>query len=188
MARELIQAIRQSRYLTPAGTRNAFNALLLVLCLQWLYACPEKTIIPVMGAQPYDWNPYLFWDCPWLTNGEKHKGIDIIKKYGTPILASTHGIILYSGDLGKYGKAMIILSPGLRFHLYGHMSRMNRFVFPLVLRGTEIGAVGNTGTSDCPHLHYTIFSPLPDFRLFEKNNSGWLKMFFLNPHEVLTQQ
>jgi peptidoglycan LD-endopeptidase LytH len=188
MLNTISQAIGQSRYLTMAGFKKAFLASLLILVVQWLYACPEKTIIPVMGAQSYDWNPCLFWDCPWLVDGEKHKGIDIIKQYGTPILAATHGIVLYSGNLGKYGKAMIIMSPKLRFQLYGHMSKQHRFHFPIVMRGTVIGAVGNSGSSDCPHLHYTIFTPLPQFQLYEKNNSGWLKMFFLNPHTILTEQ
>ncbi|TAL35981.1 MAG: M23 family metallopeptidase [Spirochaetes bacterium] len=160
---------------------------LIFLCALWVYACPEKTIIPVLGAQPYDWNPYLFWDCPWCTAEEKHKGIDIIKHYGTPVLAATHGLVIYSGSLGKYGEAMLVLSPKLRVHLYGHLSVRRRFHLPVVCRGSVIGAVGNTGTSDCPHLHYTIFSILPHFWLWERENRGWLKMFYLNPHTVLMQ-
>lgn len=157
-----------------------------ILSLLLFYAIPEKTAIPVIGANSSDWNPYFFWDCPWCTKYDKHKGIDIIKDEGTPVISSTNGIIIYSGWLGKYGNATIILSPKLRLHLYGHLGVQSR-IFPLVMRGTVIGAVGNTGSSDCPHLHYTIISILPEITLFEKNNMGWLKMFVLNPDRILKE-
>ena len=166
--------------------KKILAAGIAVLSVIWFYACPEKTIIPVRGARPADWNPDFFWDCPWCTRFYKHKGIDIIRDEGTPIVAATDGIILYTGWLGIYGKAVVIMSPKLRVHLYGHMSGQNNYLWPIVFRGTRIGAVGNTGTSGCPHLHYTIFSILPRFWLFEPRNMGWLKIFFLNPDKIIT--
>ena len=169
---------RKSRYFIPS---------IIAISLIWFYACPEKTIIPVKGAQPYNWNPDFFWDCPWCTKYYKHKGIDIIADEGTPIIASTNGLILYKGWLGIYGQAILMVSPKLRVHLYGHLNSHARRINPFVFRGTVIGYVGNTGTSDCPHLHYTVFSVLPHFWKFEFKNMGFLKMFFLNPDKILVK-
>lgn len=160
--------------------------LIIFLSLLWLYACPENTVNPVKGAVPGDWNPDFFWDCPWCTRYNKHLGIDIIKDEGTPVEAATDGMILYAGWLGKYGTAVVMISPKLRVQLYGHLRTFNNYLWPFVSRGTVIGAVGNTGTSDLPHLHYTVFSILPRVWLFEPRNMGWLKMFFLNPNDLLT--
>ncbi len=176
--KSLAAYLHQKKYAVP---------LILSLSLLWFYACPEKTVIPVQGAAPVDLNPDSFWDCSWCTQYNKHMGIDIIKEEGTPILAAVNGMILYSGWLGKYGRAVVMITPKLQVHLYGHMSRFIDSPWPFVRRGVVIGFVGNTGTSDCPHLHYTIFSILPHVWLFEPRNMGWLKMFFLNPRVVLSR-
>jgi len=170
---------------TLMHNRKVLIPVIIVLSLAWLYACPEKTMIPVVGAHVGDWEPEYFWDCPWCTEYDKHKGIDIIKDFNTPVRSSTPGVILYSGWFGKYGRAIIILSPKLRLHLYGHLNSQNTFISPFVFRGSEIGYVGNTGDSDLPHLHYTIVTILPYFWLFEINNMGFLKIFFLNPDTIL---
>jgi murein DD-endopeptidase MepM/ murein hydrolase activator NlpD len=172
------KSFKKSKFFIPS---------IIALTLFWFYACPEKTIIPVMGAQPYNWNADYFWECPWCTNYYKHKGIDIIVNEGTPVLASTNGIVIYKGWFGIYGKAILLVSPKLRVHLYGHLNSHAKRINPFVMKGTVIGYVGNTGNSDCPHLHYTIFSILPHFWLMEIKNMGFLKMFFLNPDKIVTK-
>ncbi len=172
----------------PADNKKFIIPVLVLVSLSWFYACPEKTIIPVLGAHEGNWEPDYFWDCPWCTEYDKHKGIDIIMDFNTPVISATPGVIVYSGRFGIYGKAIIILSPKLRFHLYGHLNSVNKYISPFVFRGSGIGHVGNTGESDLPHLHYTIFSILPYFWLFEIKNMGFLKMFFLNPDAILAKK
>ena len=167
--------------------RYRVPVMIAVVCLLWFYACPEPTIVPVRGAHTTDWESDYFWDCPWCTRYEKHMGIDIIKDAGTPVVASTHGMIVYKGWFGKYGKVVILVSPKVRIHLYGHLNRQVESFNPFARQGSVIGLVGSTGLSDLPHLHYTIVSVLPHFWRFEITNRGWLKMFFLNPDDIMEQ-
>lgn len=171
-----------ARYRGQIGLAAALALFLVFVVL------PEKTLIPVAGAGPANWTPELFWDCPWCTPTSKHMGIDIIMNEGTPVLAATHGVVLYNGWLGKYGRAMLVLSPALRVHLYGHLFRGHDSPIPFVRRGQVIGLVGNTGLSDCPHLHYTVFTLVPHPWRFEWGNMGWLKTIVLNPHELLMRR
>ncbi len=170
----------------PGGTRAALAAALLGLIAACIW--PHTVRIPVQGAKPHHWNPDYFWECPWCRGDRVHYGIDIIRPESTPILAATSGWVIYRNVLPRGGNVVIVLGPACRVHYYAHMSRYNVERWDWVEQGEVIGYVGNTGASDLPHLHYTIFSPIPlpwrwDFRA----KSGWRKMFFLNPHEEIME-
>jgi murein DD-endopeptidase MepM/ murein hydrolase activator NlpD len=83
-----------------------------------------------------------------------HSGVDIGAPMGTPVVASGSGVIISSGWLGGYGKAVVIQHNGIQQTLYGHLSEV--FVQPgqRIEQGTVIGRVGSTGNSTGPHLHF----------------------------------
>jgi murein DD-endopeptidase MepM/ murein hydrolase activator NlpD len=83
-----------------------------------------------------------------------HSGVDIGAPMGAPVVAAGSGIIISSGWLGGYGKAVVIQHNGVQQTLYGHLSEV--FVQPgqRIEQGTVIGRVGSTGNSTGPHLHY----------------------------------
>jgi murein DD-endopeptidase MepM/ murein hydrolase activator NlpD len=81
------------------------GVLLLVLAGVLL---PESPRIPVQGASARDWNPQSFWYYPWGRSGT-HKGIDIFAKEGTPVLASTHGLVIRSGVDSVGGNVVAVL-------------------------------------------------------------------------------
>lgn len=140
-------------------------------------------IIPVKGATTKDWNKNSFWAYPWGSS-ITHKGIDIFKPKGTPILASTYGIVVYTSEGGKGGKAVMILGPKWRFHYYAHLNEFSTHTLQLVERGAIIGTVGDSGNAvgKPPHLHYAITSPFPYPHLFDNEAvHGWKKMFYLSP-------
>lgn len=86
-----------------------------------------------------------------------HYGIDIAGNEGEGVYASDAGVIVYAGwnDWG-YGN-MIIIDHGNGFQtLYAHLSALNVVCSQSVGQGDVIGAIGSTGRSSGPHLHFEI--------------------------------
>jgi murein DD-endopeptidase MepM/ murein hydrolase activator NlpD len=85
-----------------------------------------------------------------------HWGIDIAAPTGTPVVASAPGTVLYTGWHGCYGLVVYIQHAGGWQTLYAHLSRIAVSVGAAVPRAHPVGAVGNTGCSTAPHLHFEI--------------------------------
>jgi murein DD-endopeptidase MepM/ murein hydrolase activator NlpD len=115
-----------------------------------------------------------------------HKGIDVFAKQGTPVLASSAGVVIYQGSLGMGGHAVAVLSAKWRIHYYAHMVDDDEVPF-FVGSGAVLGRVGTSGNAigKPAHLHYSIISLLPLPWRMDTSAQGWKKMFFLNPHELL---
>jgi murein DD-endopeptidase MepM/ murein hydrolase activator NlpD len=88
-----------------------------------------------------------------------HWGIDIAGKLGNPIFASDSGVVVYSGwnDWG-YGNVVVIDHGNGWQTLYGHMSQIYVGCGVSVSQGVQIGAMGSTGRSTGPHLHFEIMN------------------------------
>jgi hypothetical protein len=86
--------------------------------------------------------------------GHTHGGLDIGAPVGTPVYASAGGTVIRAGPYGGYGNAIDVQLPDGSVERYGHLSRI--FVQPgqKLTSGTHIGAVGSTGHSTGPHLHF----------------------------------
>ena len=88
---------------------------------------------------------------PW------HSGIDLAVDIGTDVFASDSGTVIFSGwnPLG-YGD-LIILDHGNGWRTYyAHLSRVDVSCDQWIPRASIIGAVGSTGNSTGPHLHFEI--------------------------------
>lgn len=85
-----------------------------------------------------------------------HDGIDFAAGTGTPIRASADGVVVYAGPRGGYGNATVIDHGNSLATLYAHQSAIHVSVGQQVLRNQAIGAVGSTGFSTGPHLHYEV--------------------------------
>lgn len=86
-----------------------------------------------------------------------HWGIDIAGNEGEGVYATDAGVVVYAGwnDYG-YGN-MIMIDHGSGFQsLYAHMSAFNVGCGQSIGQGDVIGAIGNTGRSSGPHLHFEI--------------------------------
>ena len=85
-----------------------------------------------------------------------HKGIDIAAPSGSNVIASAAGTVViatYSASAGNY----VMISHGSgTYTVYMHMSRLNVSEGDEVSQGESIGAVGSTGYSTGPHLHFGI--------------------------------
>lgn len=89
-----------------------------------------------------------------------HKGIDLAAPRGSGVMASTDGVVIYTGKGFKgYGKMIMIETSGENSGfatLYGHLDKIVVFEGQKVSQGEVIGALGNTGRSSGPHLHFEI--------------------------------
>lgn len=88
-----------------------------------------------------------------------YNGIDFAAPIGTPIYSSAPGVILISkteGWNGGYAQYIVIQHDNGTQTLYGHLSKNYVSSGVAVSRGEIIGAVGNTGNSTGPHLHFEI--------------------------------
>ncbi len=85
-----------------------------------------------------------------------HTGLDIAANTGTPILAAADGEVIFSGELGGYGFAVKLRHKDGLVTLYGHCSQLYVKEGQTVSAGETIAAVGSTGRSTGPHLHFEI--------------------------------
>lgn len=86
-----------------------------------------------------------------------HPAVDLAGDTGHAIFASDSGVVVYSGwnDWG-YGY-VIVLDHGNGWQtLYAHLSKTNVGCGQAVFQGQVIGAMGSTGNSSGPHLHFEI--------------------------------
>jgi murein DD-endopeptidase MepM/ murein hydrolase activator NlpD len=87
--------------------------------------------------------------------GRMHEGIDIAAPTGTPIRAAASGSIIYAGYMGGYGNLVVIDHGNGLSTAYAHQSAIY-IGGGSVSQGTVIGAVGSTGNSTGPHLHFEV--------------------------------
>jgi hypothetical protein len=88
--------------------------------------------------------------------GRLHAGIDLRAPRGTPVKASSHGRVIFSGRKGGYGKIIIIVHAGGVETTYAHNSRNLVKVGQRVKKGKVIAKVGRTGNATGYHLHFEI--------------------------------
>ena len=85
-----------------------------------------------------------------------HAGVDLAAPYGTPVYATSSGLIIVAGSCGGYGQCVAIDHGGGVVTVYGHLSRVDVYAGRRIGSGQELGLVGSTGVSTGPHLHYEI--------------------------------
>ncbi len=104
----------------------------------------------------------------------RHAGVDIFAPAGTPVLATTPGIVVAIREGGLGGRQVWVLGPARERHYYAHLRDWAPSLNEgdIVAPGTLLGSVGNTGNARTtpPHLHYGVYAgdgardPLPLLR------------------------
>lgn len=85
-----------------------------------------------------------------------HTGLDIAKPTGTPIKVCNSGTVTFAGYKGSYGYLVIVSHGNGVETWYGHCSKLYVKKGESVSAGKTIAAVGSTGNSTGPHLHFEI--------------------------------
>lgn len=124
------------------------------------YFQDQKT---VLAATPSIW-PAKGWVTstfgartdPFTGERSVHHGMDIAAEAGTKVRAPASGTVTYAGVLGAYGKVVVIDHGYGVVSRYGHLSELFAQVGDTLDRGEVFAAIGNTGRSTGPHLHYEV--------------------------------
>ena len=91
---------------------------------------------------------------PILQTWRKHNGVDYAAPTGTPVRTVGDGVVDFSGWQNGYGNVVEVRHNSERSTLYAHLSRVDVKKGQRVEQGERIGAVGSTGWSTGPHLHF----------------------------------
>ena len=85
----------------------------------------------------------------------EHNGVDYAAPTGTPVRTIGDGVVTFAGVQNGYGNVIQIRHRNAKDStLYAHLSRIDVKVGDNVMQGEKIGAVGSTGVSTGPHLHF----------------------------------
>lgn len=145
----LFTSVALGAYAAPTKEKPAGSSVQLEqqeITLQW----PMKTQGSVTLSVPFGSRVH-----PITGQTTSHNGIDIVLDAGTPVLASATGTVAetdYNADDGRY----IVLDHGELTTKYCHLSEIQVAAGETVAAGEEIGAVGQTGKSTGPHLHFEV--------------------------------
>jgi murein DD-endopeptidase MepM/ murein hydrolase activator NlpD len=134
----------------------------------------------IVNSMPKDWDRQLLWlqtlptgvpitgdfkvtsgfgmrNDPFTGTLARHEGLDFTAVSGTPILATADGTVTRSGWEDTYGNIVEVTHAEGFMTRYAHISKRHVIEGQSVKRGQKIAAVGSTGRSTGPHLHYEVF-------------------------------
>ncbi len=93
---------------------------------------------------------------PYTADRVMHQGLDIAAPHGKEVFSPSDGTVVFAGLEGGYGNVIVIdHGYGIKTR-YGHLAKILVKPGEKVKRGALIAAVGNTGRSTGPHLHYEV--------------------------------
>jgi murein DD-endopeptidase MepM/ murein hydrolase activator NlpD len=125
------------------------------------------------GAPPFAWPVTTgVLSSRFGSRGEgHHDGVDISCAEGTPVRAARAGRVLYSDTLRGYGNLIILEHDGGWATVYAHNRENRARVGQAVRQGDVIAAVGESGKTSGPNLHFEV----------RKDNVACNPLFFLPP-------
>lgn len=93
---------------------------------------------------------------PYTSERVMHAGLDIAGPHGKEIVAPADGTVVFAGLEGGYGNVLVVdHGYGIKTR-YGHLAAIKVKAGEKLKRGDTIAAMGNTGRSTGPHLHYEV--------------------------------
>ncbi|BBC71418.1 peptidase M23 [Altererythrobacter sp. B11] len=93
---------------------------------------------------------------PFNGHAAMHAGLDFRGAVGAPIHAAAAGRVSFVGMRSGYGKVVEVSHGNGLMTRYAHMSQWKAKAGQQVAAGAVIGAIGSTGRSTGPHLHFEV--------------------------------
>jgi murein DD-endopeptidase MepM/ murein hydrolase activator NlpD len=125
-------------------------------------------VVPVVGVEPESLRSSWGESRSGL---RLHRGIDILARRGTPVIAAAPGQVVRVGQDRLGGNVVWIAGAGARLYYYAHLERFAPGLHSglVVEAGTELGRVGSTGNArgGPPHLHFGIYPAGNIFRAID---------------------
>ncbi len=117
-----------------------------------------------------------------------HKGLDLASVKHAPVQAAENGFVVFVGNLGIYGKS-IIIEHGLGvFTLYSHLYDYKVSKGQEVKRGQVIAITDTTGLAVGDHLHFGVLVQGLEVHPIEWFDKRWLDTRFFNIYEKLKEE
>ena len=110
----------------------------------------------------------------WAAN---HTGLDFAAPIGTPVRSVMAGEVIQADYEGAYGRQVKVRHADGTVTSYSHMSEFDVSVGDTVAAGDQVGAIGVTGNTTGPHLHFEV---LPDGDT-PVDPEPWLRKHGVNP-------
>jgi murein DD-endopeptidase MepM/ murein hydrolase activator NlpD len=122
---------------------------------RWTEAPPESLRLPqpVAGAHSSSFGMRRVF------NGESrnpHSGMDIAAPIGTPVLVPIAGTVVDTGEYFFNGNTVFVDHGRGLISMYCHLSAIDVQPGQRLAAGTRLGAVGMTGRTTGPHLHWGL--------------------------------
>ena len=134
----------------------------MVLVLLAAHEPPPKVVTVVPGAvltQPFGCTAVALEPVdPACPGGHFHSGIDLAAPLGTPVYSPLAGFAATGFQPASCGEYVRVDHGGGLATLYCHLSRVDVSPGQLVTAGDRLGAVGSSGNSTGPHLHFEVHS------------------------------
>ncbi len=108
--------------------------------------------LPVQGRV----SSYFGWRNVSVNGNRYHGGLDIAAPSGTPVKAARSGVVVRAGWWGTYGNVVVLDHGDGSETRYAHLSAIAVRVGESLRQGDVLGAVGSTGASTGPHLHFEV--------------------------------
>jgi len=115
-----------------------------------LFALPLMTSFRITS-------PFGYRADPFTGTRSFHTGIDMAAPFGTAIRAAMSGTVVAASYSSVFGNYVIVRHINGYQTLYAHMSATSVKVGQEVSQGQRLGALGSTGYSTGPHLHFTVY-------------------------------
>jgi murein DD-endopeptidase MepM/ murein hydrolase activator NlpD len=148
----LTQALSdQARAEKAAAARN--NRLSKMAATAEKYAKKLSSNVWVMPTSNFHISVW-FGEAGWYWETGFHTGIDFATAYGTPVVAVGNATVAQTGWDGPYGNQIRMTLENGDQVWYNHLSSIEVSVGDTVLKGQEIGRVGDTGNAYGYHLHF----------------------------------
>ncbi|KRA81519.1 peptidase M23 [Altererythrobacter sp. Root672] len=120
----------------------------------------EQGLTGIPQVMPADMNMissgFGYRSDPFTGGAALHAGLDFRGHIGAPIHAAAKGRVSFVGIKSGYGKVIEVSHGNGLMTRYAHMSAWRARVGQEVEAGDVIGAIGSTGRSTGPHLHFEV--------------------------------
>lgn len=143
------------------------------------YWLPEDRHVPLEGKTPADLQQTAYF------YKASHKGININARAGTPVEATTSGLVLYRDQDPQGNHSVWVLGAKWRLHHYANLGHVAVSPATWIKTGEKIGTVGKTRANTA--LYYSIRSLPPLVSEWKPAQSlGLEQVFYVDPHQFLT--
>ena len=126
------------------------------------------SILPLPADRFVLTSPFGTRISPFTRTTDFHKGLDLSAPTGTPVYATSDGVVTFSGRYPiaqsvawwRFGNVVVVNHADHFITIYAHCDTVNVQAGQTVKQGQTIATVGSTGWSTNAHLHYEIRSDL----------------------------